>query len=220
MVTFRGHHGHDGKAPLIDGFEVLLNEHVVGFIWPGGSFSRRWSCGDDLDMPLTEEDILAIREKCAKVSKMPSEYGWIGVGDPPAEAMHKSVFFISPVRGIMRGEDPELKARLQEYVTSLENQGYKVHWPLRDTPQIDPTGGFVICRTNCKAIIDADEIHIWYDESSNGSKFDMGGVFMLCEMESMRKKIVIANENEIVDTAPKSFFKVFKRLAAKSAETA
>lgn len=126
----------------------------------------------------------------------------------------------------MNGEDPELEAKLRKYVTDLEKQEYKVHWPLRDTAQVDPTGGFVVCRTNFKAIVDADEIHIWYDESSNGSKFDMGGVFMLLEILGFKKKIVIANEDEIIDVSEidptaiphKSFYRVFKRLATKTAK--
>ena len=133
-------------------------------------------------------------------------------GEPVEEPVKKvkSVFFISPVKGIMDGQNPGLEGRLRAYVTDLESRGYKVHWPLRDTEQTDITGGMVICRTNFQAIIDAKEIHIWYDEASAGSKFDMGGVFMLCEILGSKKKIVIANESEIVDTASKSFHKVFK----------
>ena len=82
MVTFRGRRGHDGKASLIDGFEVVRDDRVVGFIWPGGGFSRRRLDGDDTETPLTEAERSAIDEQCAKVRKMPSEYGWIGVGEP------------------------------------------------------------------------------------------------------------------------------------------
>lgn len=81
MVTFRGRHGYDGKAPLIDGFDVVCGEEVVGFIYPCGGFSR--SCPESLvESPykLTPEDLQVIAEQGAKVRKMPSEYGWIGVG--------------------------------------------------------------------------------------------------------------------------------------------
>jgi hypothetical protein len=84
MVTFRGRHGYDGKAPLIDGFEVVLDKQVVGFIWPGGSFSR--SCPEGFveghKVLMSQENLDAIDAQCAKVRKMPSEYGWIGVGEP------------------------------------------------------------------------------------------------------------------------------------------
>ena len=39
-LTFRGRRGHDGKAQLFDAFEVVRDERVVGFIWPGGLFSN------------------------------------------------------------------------------------------------------------------------------------------------------------------------------------
>ncbi len=121
----------------------------------------------------------------------------------------RNVFFISPVARI----SPETLEKNAVYVAKLENEGCKVHWPYRDTEQNDPTGGLKICRTNCDAIMHANEIHIWYDKTSSGSKFDMGGVFMLVEMLGWNKKIVIANDTEIVDDSPKSFYKVFKHLS-------
>src|SRR3990167_9058272 len=99
------------------------------------------------------------------------------------------IFLISPVRNA----ESETQKRITEYVILLEKAGHQVHWPIRDTRQDDPTGGYEICRANFKAIMCADEIHIWYDEKSNGSKFDMGGVFMLVEMIGFKKRVVIAN---------------------------
>jgi hypothetical protein len=132
------------------------------------------------------------------------------------------VFLISPVRGI----SDETADRIKRYVESLESEHEttgglpkKVYWPLRDTSQDDPTGGFNICKTNFRAILAADEIHIWYDEASAGSKFDLGGVFMLLEtlrnILYLEKKIVIVNEDEVVDNSKKSFLKVFRRLAKR-----
>lgn len=82
MVTFRGRHGYDGKATLIDGFEVIKNERVVGFIYPSGHFLRLMTEGHDVDTPLTDEEFGAIAQKGVEVRRMPSEYGWIGVGEP------------------------------------------------------------------------------------------------------------------------------------------
>lgn len=132
------------------------------------------------------------------------------------------IFLISPVRGISDATEKKIK----KYVRALENEHKKtgglpkkVHWPLRNTPQDDPSGGYNICRTNFRAILVAEEIHIWYDETSGGSKFDLGGVFMLTEtlrnILYLEKKIVIVNEKEVVDNSKKSFFKVLKRLAER-----
>lgn len=122
------------------------------------------------------------------------------------------IFLISPVRNI----EADTKKRIATYVASLEGEGHVVHWPIRDTRQDDPTGGFEICKANFAQILEADEIHIWYDETSSGSKFDMGGVFMLMVTLGREKTIVIANEAEIVDVAPKSFYKVFKHLIERT----
>lgn len=122
------------------------------------------------------------------------------------------IFLISPVRNA----ESETQKRITEYVALLEAAGHQVHWPIRDTKQDDPTGGYDICRANFKGILEADEIHIWYDETSNGSKFDMGGAFMLVAMLGYQKKVVMVNDEEIVDNTKKSFYKVFKHLVEKT----
>lgn len=119
------------------------------------------------------------------------------------------VFLISPVRGI----DEATRLKIEAHVQKLEKQGHEVHFPLRDTKQDDPTGGYEICRANFRAMINAQEVHVWYDETSNGSKFDMGGVFMLVEMLDWQKRVVIVNDNEVTDNLEKSFYKVLRRLA-------
>lgn len=122
------------------------------------------------------------------------------------------IFLISPVAKA----ELRTQKRIRAYVKGIEKAGHHIHWPFRDTKQDDPTGGFEICRKNFSEILDADEIHIWYDETSGGSKFDMGAVFMLVEMLKEKKKIVIVNDGEIVDNTEKSFYKIMKRLAEKS----
>ncbi|MBI2035099.1 MAG: hypothetical protein HYT12_00245 [Candidatus Liptonbacteria bacterium] len=122
--------------------------------------------------------------------------------------MGKKVFLICPVRDA----DKELKKRMNAYVGLLEARGYKVHFPHRDTNQSDPTGGFIICKTNFNAILEADEVHVWYDEASCGSKFDLGCLFALW-MSGIKKKIVIVNEleAEAMDDPPKNtFFKMLR----------
>ncbi|MBI2108755.1 MAG: hypothetical protein HYT93_01050 [Parcubacteria group bacterium] len=121
------------------------------------------------------------------------------------------IFLVCPVTNASK----KTNAKIAKYVKQLEKQGHRVHWPTLDTEQDDPTGGVNICRTNFQAILDADEVHIWYDEKSYGSKFDMGGVFMLTEMLGIRKRVVVANEVEIKNGPDKSFFLVMKHMAEK-----
>ena len=118
------------------------------------------------------------------------------------------IFLISPVQRAV----PEMQERIAGYVESIERAGHQIHWPIRNTKQDDPTGGYDVCKVNFRGIMEADEIHIWYEETSGGSKFDMGGVFMLVEMLGWKKKVVIVNDGEVVDNNKKSFYKVFKHL--------
>jgi hypothetical protein len=119
-----------------------------------------------------------------------------------------NIFLISPVAD----KDPKKQKQIRAYVRKKEMEGHTVHWPIRDTKQDDSTGGYDICRANFTAIIKADEVHIWYDETSGGSKFDMGGVFMRCEMMGHKMKVKLANKDKVVDLNEKSFFKVFCRV--------
>ncbi|TJW14384.1 MAG: hypothetical protein E5W82_10435 [Mesorhizobium sp.] len=78
-------------------------------------------------------------------------------------------FLICPVRGV----DPATSAGA---VAKLESKGWSVHWPPRDTDQVDPTG-LRICLDNAAAIRDADVVHVIWDGTSQGSLFDLGVAF-------------------------------------------
>lgn len=120
------------------------------------------------------------------------------------------IFLICPVRNC----HPFEVLAIEVYVHDLESR-HQVYWPARDTEQDDSSGGYEICRANFQAMLDADQIHIWYDEKSNGSKFDMGGVFMLVEMLGYKKRVFIVNRQEAIalDSEGKSFLKVMQYLA-------
>jgi hypothetical protein len=104
------------------------------------------------------------------------------------------IFLICPVRNITDEE----KAAIGKYVFDLEQSGHIVHWPLRDTNQ-DDLIGLRICGDNRQAIADADEVDVWWNDTSKGSYFDFGMAFAL------GKKIVIANPDALFPTEGKSF---------------
>lgn len=85
----------------------------------------------------------------------------------------KRIFLIAPVRGI----SDTYKDGIQTQVEWLEQQGYDVHWPMRDTPQ-DATEK-EICDTNYLAIRQCDEVRIIWDGKSQGCLFDLGMAFAL-----------------------------------------
>jgi hypothetical protein len=89
------------------------------------------------------------------------------------ETLEKKIFLICPVRNATEQD----KAATNAYIAKLEAKGKKVHYPPRDTDQNDP-GGLNICRTNRQAMIDSDEVHVYWTPGSEGSKFDLGMAFM------------------------------------------
>ena len=87
--------------------------------------------------------------------------------------MSKCIYIICSVRGAT----DEVRKKLEDYTEKLEEQGYAVHLPHRNTNQ----GGrsITICDDNVEAMKWADEIHIFFDKNSTGSFFDMGAAFAL-----------------------------------------
>jgi hypothetical protein len=108
----------------------------------------------------------------------------------------KKVFLICPVRSAT----DEQKQKMAEYIKALEDSGVSVYYPARDTNQEDiGGGGWNICKANKKAIVKADEIHIFWDEKSTGSLFDLGMAFYA------GKRLVVANPESIHTENTKSF---------------
>lgn len=115
--------------------------------------------------------------------------------------LERRVFVICPVRGI----DDREKQFLDSYVAGLESNGIGVHYPPRDTKQ-DDENGLNICSQNRKAIEDSDEVHIYYNPNSEGSKFDLGMAFM------SKKPIKLINLKDVQRTPHKSFQNVLLEL--------
>ena len=84
----------------------------------------------------------------------------------------KSGFMICPVAGDPAGE------LSRQYVERLEADGWRIHWPHRDTDQRDDTG-LRICRDNFMAIEAADRVFVVWDGKSRGCLFDLGMSFAL-----------------------------------------
>lgn len=100
-------------------------------------------------------------------------------------------FLICPVRGHEKDE-------FQSYVDQLEEIGFIVHFPPRDTEQTDQTGtGYRICQANRKAIETADVVFVVWNGESQGSIFDLGMAF------AMEKRVIPLSLPEL--TAHKSF---------------
>lgn len=88
----------------------------------------------------------------------------------------KKIFVICPVTTATIKEKDELS----RYINDLEQDGYKVHYPYRDTPQNEID--LIINRINTKKIRTSDEVHVFYKPKSKGTHFDLGNLFSLKEL--------------------------------------
>lgn len=120
-----------------------------------------------------------------------------------------AVYLVCPVRNATAEQTEAIRA----YVEKLEAEGHEVYWPARDTVQEDEFNGWQVCEQNACAIIAADEIHIWWDRTSQGSVFDLGVAWAL-RLLGRHQKLVVANEFPVPEG--KAFEKVILRWAGES----
>lgn len=116
------------------------------------------------------------------------------------------IFIICPVRNMTEEEREESTKYIRQLKYGKGKDAIKrealgqakneVYFPPVDTNQDDPTG-YRICDDNRKAILEADEVHIWYNPTSQGTLFDMGIAW------GAKRKIKLINKIE--RTPQKSF---------------
>ena len=111
--------------------------------------------------------------------------------------MRPKTFLICPVRGADQTETEKI-------VKKLEEAGFEVYWPYRDTKQEDPTG-FQICVDNYAAIYNSNVVHVIWDGKSEGCLFDLGLAF------ACRKTIIPVSLPE--ETKGKSFQNMIREWA-------
>jgi hypothetical protein len=117
------------------------------------------------------------------------------------ETLQKKIFLICPVREVT----PDEQRFLINYVARLESEGHRVHYPPRDTNQKDDVG-LNICMQNRDGIRNSDEVHIYWNGKSSGSKFDFGMAFMA------GKPIRLVRRDMVQRTPYKSFENVLLEL--------
>lgn len=112
----------------------------------------------------------------------------------------KRVYIICPVRRLT----PEEKERVLNYVQQLEESDYKVRCPFRDTPQEDEIG-LRIVQDHEDDIVWADEIHVWWNPTSEGSLWDFAQARMAKRFMPQKTIRII---NKIALTEHKSYTNV------------
>lgn len=125
--------------------------------------------------------------------------------------MKLKVYLICPVRKV----DPRTEESIEAYVREFEATGrYEFHFPPRDVDQSNDDGGVRICREHMEAMAECDEVHVWWDDASKGSHYDLGMAAMLRHLlgqEGKSVRVVVANNAGAV--TEKSFQNVLVAMA-------
>ena len=116
----------------------------------------------------------------------------------------RKIFIVCPVRNQTKKESKFLS----NYVSQLKSMGHYVHYPLEDTNQNDPIGLSIVWE-NRSAMRDADEVHVYWNPTSQGSNFDVGMLFMA------EKPVKLINRENIHRTSHKSLENVLIELDEK-----
>jgi hypothetical protein len=116
---------------------------------------------------------------------------------------------ICPVRNC----DPALRRLTDEYVSRLETDGYHVYYPPRDADQSDDGVGLAVNESNRKAMLLADEVHVFWDPQSYGSHFDLGMAFVLQTTRDLPIVLAVA----VASTPQKSYTNVVVKLSQQTA---
>jgi len=95
----------------------------------------------------------------------------------------------------VREADKKDKEFINNYLKKMRSKGLKMYYPAEDTNQVDPLGGYTICSDNCKAIKDSKEVHVYWTDKSQGTKFDLGIAFY--EHKAQGKRIKLANKSQV-----------------------
>ena len=124
------------------------------------------------------------------------------------ETPKKRIHIICPVRGVTVGQMLEMDA----YAARLRAEGYQVHYPPDSVNQEDETG-FNICLGHFNSMIEANEVHVFWDLSSKGSHFDLGMLFTMIYNPGFRvppKLVLVKTFQE--DGPGKSYVKVMQEI--------
>jgi hypothetical protein len=115
------------------------------------------------------------------------------------------IYLICPVRNI----NEEMKEQIDGYVAEMESQGHFVHYPPRDVDQSDPVGDNIITKHRF-AMLQSDEVHIFFDPDSKGSCFDLGMFWM---MKWYNPDLKLKCINTIEKSVGKSFENVILKIS-------
>ena len=166
----------------------ILNEKDLNLETTSKSFSMMayvWSkmCDDKFPSPNYSNVTKEIDKKIVEAKNNGIKFDRI-INNP----IKNKIFLICPVRRATE----EQRKMFEDFVARKYEEGYIIHAPHMHTNQIDPLGGYSICKQNAEAIASSNEVNMYYDQESTGSVFDLGVAYAL------GKPLVILIEKDIV----------------------
>lgn len=120
----------------------------------------------------------------------------------PSRKFLYDIFLICSIRDASMEELDKAK----QVVAGLENDGAKVYWPYRDTPQNNDPIGDRICADNRRAISLSKTVCVLWSPNSKGSHYDLGVA------QALNKIIIPLNTHEFDKTPGKSFNNILHKI--------
>ncbi|HOZ54071.1 MAG TPA: hypothetical protein PKY25_01935 [Bacilli bacterium] len=164
---------------LKENFDIKTNNksfYIMSYVWEklsDDTFPNKDFSNIKNDFNILIENIKRLGIKVEKIENNP---------------ISNKVFLICPVRDATATQVEEVG----HYMDDINARGYKLYVPHIDTVQKDILGGYAICIQNARAIGESNIVHIYYDQNSKGSLFDLGIAYY------MNKNIYVINEDKIV----------------------
>jgi nucleoside 2-deoxyribosyltransferase len=87
----------------------------------------------------------------------------------------------------------QYKDKMLEYAHKMEAEGHRVFFPALDDSKFKST--LEILEANKKRMMNADEVHLFYDGRSNGTIFDFGMAFAM----GKPLQIIYMNDKSIIN---------------------
>ena len=169
----------------------ILNEGELRIDGEGKSFSKMAFVWNRLGLKNFTNDRFKLGEKIVEARN-----NGISVEKINNNPIDKKIFLICPVRNATE----EQRKWIEEFVERKTQEGYIIHAPHLHTNQVDPLGGYGICKQNSEAVASSEEIDIYYDQSSTGSVFDLGVAYALHKpIKVLNEKEIKYNEEDFVD---------------------
>lgn len=182
---------------FVNGVKIKIsNEKDLNLEPTSKSFSMMayvWSkmCDDSFPSPDYPDVTKEIDKRVVEVKNKGIKFEKI-VNNPTKN----KIFLICPVRRA----NEEQRKWIEDFVEKQYKEGYIVHAPHLHTNQVDPLGGYSICKQNAEAIASSNAVNMYYDQGSTGSVFDLGVAYALHKpLKILNKEEIVFDRNDLID---------------------